>query len=288
MKIAVVGPTGVLGRALVPMLLNQGHEVRALARSVEKAREVLSKDIEVVQCDLLAPDIRDTINSAVHGCDAVLHIATAIPSDFSAPHAWDANTRLRTDGVRVLLAASLAAGVRQYVQQSITMSYPDCGDHWITEDTPLDASGGRARTNSPVILMEGMIREIPPTTLEWSILRGGSFVGRGTFQDRLMNDLRSGKEVIPCDGRNFVSLIHVADMANAIVAALRQAPPGSTFNIVDKPLRQREYYERLAESISAEKPSRDVQMPCPPSWRCDNQQAKSMLNWQPAHDIIPH
>lgn len=287
MKIAVVGPTGVLGRALVPMLLQQGHGVRALARAVEKAKRIFPGSAEVVPCDLLAPDVSKTIQAALQGCDTVVHIATAIPTDFNAPHAWDANTRLRTDGVKVLLEAALTAGVRQYIQQSITMAYPDHGDDWITEDTLLDTSADRARTNGPVIRMEEMIREIPTSDLEWCILRGGSFVGPGTFQDKLMDDLRAGTAVIPCDGRNFLSLIHAADMAAAVAAAIKHAPAGSTFNIVDEPLRQREYYERLAASVGAEKPRHDERKSCPPSWRCDNRRAKTGLSWQPIHDVIP-
>ena len=41
-----------------------------------------------------------------------------------------------------------------------------------------------------------------------------------------------------CEGRNFVSLIHVVDMARAIIAATLFAPAGSILNVVDEPIRQ--------------------------------------------------
>src|SRR5512141_1148291 len=106
MKIAVVGSTGVLGRALIPSLLQSGHAVRALARSAAKARAVLPADTQILEGDLLAPNSGEFLPSWLDGCDAVVHIATSIPRDSSAPGAWAANTRLRTDGVRALLAAS--------------------------------------------------------------------------------------------------------------------------------------------------------------------------------------
>ena len=37
MRIFIAGATGVLGRSLVPLLVQQGHTVRALVRSPEKA-----------------------------------------------------------------------------------------------------------------------------------------------------------------------------------------------------------------------------------------------------------
>lgn len=287
MKIAVAGSTGVLGCAVIPLLLQQGDEVRALARSAEKAKKLLPQNIEIAECDLLSPNINETIASYLQGCEAILHLATSIPKNFALPNAWDANTRLRTDTVRILLKASAEVGAKRYIQQSITMAYPDCGENWITEDVPLDTSPERASPCAPVIAMEDMVRNTPAGQLHWCILRGGSFVGPDTFQDRAIENIRAGREIIPCDGRNFVSLIHVADMATATVAALNHAPAGSIFNIVDEPLRQHEYSDRLADSIGANKPQRDMNGNCPPSWRCSNQHAKSNLNWRPTHDLIP-
>lgn len=286
MRVAVVGPTGVLGRALVPLLLQQGYTVRVLARSTTKARQLFPQLTEVVECDLLSTSAGE-LSSMLEGCDAVAHIATAIPRDFTAPHAWDANTRLRTDGVRVLLDASLKAGVQRYVQQSITMAYPDHGDDWITEDAPLDSSPERAQVCAPVMAMEHMLQATPLEQLQWCIVRGGSFVGEDTSQVRVMEGLRLSRESVPCDGRNFTSLIHVSDMASAVAAAIGEAPAGSVFNIVDEPMRNSDYLDRLADAIGARRPRRDTAAACPPSWRCSNQAAKTGLGWRPSHSIIP-
>jgi nucleoside-diphosphate-sugar epimerase len=286
MRIAVIGPTGVLGRALVPILMQKGHIVRALARSTTKVRKMFPRLGEIVECDLIS-NIAGDLPSMLDGCDAVVHIATSIPLNFTDANAMKANTRLRTVGTKILLDASLKVGIRRYIQQSITMAYPDHGDNWITEDLPLDASPGRTGICAPVITMEQMIRNIPLEDLEWCILRGGTFVGEGTFQENAIERLRSDKEIVFCDGKNFTSLIHVEDMAAAIAAAIEIAPPGSIFNVVDEPIRRGEYLDRLADSIGVTRPKRDETAPCPPSWRCSNQAARTALNWQPSHSIIP-
>ena len=157
MRIAVVGLTGVLGRALVPILLGKGHVVRALVRSPVKARRLFPQLGEIVQCDLLS-NIETVLPSMLDGCDVAVHIATAIPLNFTNADAMKANTRLRTHGTKILLGASLKAGIKRYIQQSITMAYPDHGDDWITEDMPLDASSERAGICAPVMTMEQMIR----------------------------------------------------------------------------------------------------------------------------------
>src|SRR5436189_41310 len=57
MRVFVVGATGVLGRALVPLLLARGHAVRALARSPERARPLAEAGADVVPGDLLEPEL---------------------------------------------------------------------------------------------------------------------------------------------------------------------------------------------------------------------------------------
>ncbi len=287
MQIAIFGATGVLGQALIPLLLQEGYGVRALVRSLSKARSVLPADVNCVECDVLSFDQGRLLAALLTGCQAVLHIATAIPRDARAPGAWDMNTRLRTDGTRLLLEAALAAGVDRYLQQSIVMAYPDRGDDWITEDLPLDASPGRASINGPVIAMEALVRDVPPQRLRWCILRGGTFVGHNTFQADVMAGLQAGTQVVVGDGLNFFSPIHVADMATACAAALHHAPAGSVYNIVDEPLRQGEYLDRLADLIGARPPARDLSLARPPSWRCSNAAARADFHWQPTHSIWP-
>jgi nucleoside-diphosphate-sugar epimerase len=285
LQIGLIGATGVYGQALVPLLLENGHRVKVLARSAAKARDVLPAGIELVEGDLL--DAGTDLTAFLRGCDATAHIATAIPRDMGAPGAWDLNTRLRVEGTPRLVDAALTAGVERYIQQSIVMAYPDGGDDWITEDVPLNEEPERASRSEPVRIMEAAVRAVPTDRLRWCILRGGAFLGKGTAQDGEIERLRAGTLVVPCDGHNFFSPIHVDDMASATAAAFERAPTGSIYNIVDTPLRQGEYFDRLADAIGAPRPPRDLGQPCPPSYRCSNQAAKAALGWTPTHSIFP-
>jgi len=277
----VAGATGVLGRALIPRLVVRGHRVRAIARRRPLIR--LLEGVEFIEADLLAADLRPLVD----GCDAVVHIATAIPADPSAPGAWDDNSRLRTSGTRRLLAAALACGVSRYVQQSIVMAYRDGGDAWLDEQAPLDDSPARATVCGPVIEMETMIREVEPQALAWTILRGGALVGAGTGQCALIERLRDGTVLVAGDGANYVSLVHVADMAAAVAAALETAPAGSTFNVVDDPLRYGDYVDALAALIGVSRPARAPRLPLPPSCRCTSRAAQAVLGWLPRERIWP-
>lgn len=281
MKIAVIGATGVLGRSLIPLLATN-HEVRVLVRQPEAARRLFGSSVNSLEADLLAPETAAKLPALLAGSDVVIHAATAIPSDFTKPGAWDANTRLRTEGTASLLAATRQVGAQAYIQQSICFNYPDMGDAWITEATPLDPS------RTVVIDMEQQVRAIPPSSLRWCILRGGIFVGAGTFQDDAVHRLREGQQKVAGDGMNFLPLVHVDDVASAFALAAEHASAGSIYNIADNPLREGEYYERLAEAIGVPKPPRDPNSPRPLSQRASSQAARATLAWSPTHSLFPH
>ncbi|MBI5671416.1 MAG: NAD(P)-dependent oxidoreductase [Chloroflexi bacterium] len=283
MRIGVVGASGVLGRALLPLLAEQGHTVIALARS----QPVTGPGIHFVAHDLLDAAADATLHRALAGCDAVCHIATAIPRDFAAPGAWDANTRLRTEGTRRLLDVALQSGVKLYIQQSIVMAYVDGGDEWLDETTPLDTSPERAAVCAPVIEMETMVQAVPPSQMQTYILRGGQFVGAGTGQEQTIERLRAGRETVDCDGQYFISPVHVTDMARAVVAVLHQLPAEQIFNITDEPIRQADYLDGLAQWLGVPAPPRRPGQPCPPSFRCSNGLARRVLGWQPEQSIWP-
>lgn len=287
MRIAIVGATGVLGRSVIPLLVQRGDRVLALARSAAQARSMFGVDIEAVDFDLLDPHHVERLPGLLRGIDAAIHIATSIPDNMQTPGAWEANTRLRIEGTRTLLEVALASGIRCYLQQSIVMAYSDGGDRWLDETTPLDNSPQRAAINAPVITMEALVRAVPVAQLRWCILRGGSFVGPQTFQDRTRDRLRAGLEVVAGDGGNFVSHVQVADMATAVIAALDRAPAGSIFNVTAEPIRQGEYLDRLAALEGVPAPPRDLSVSRPPSWRCTHAAASRVLGWEPRHSVWP-
>ncbi len=287
MRIFVIGATGVLGRSLLPRLQQAQHDIYTLVRSSQQAQVLQAAGIVATIGELLLAETQQQLPELVKGCEAVIHIATAIPSNPSAPGAWDTNTRLRTEGTRHLLDAALQAGAARYIQQSITMAYPDSGDTWLDEDQPLDTTPARENICGPVIEMERMVRDVPPDRLQWSILRGGIFVGPETGQETLLERLRAGQVEIPGTGQNYISPIHVADMAEAIALALEHAPGGSIYNVVAQPLRYGDYIAMLANRLRLPHPPYNASLPEAPSYRCSNQRAREQLGWQPRHSIWP-
>src|ERR1700682_1313578 len=135
MLVFVAGATGVLGQPTVKGLIAAGHEVRGSARGEDQAALLRSLGATPVTTDLFdAASVRE----AVAGCDAVVHLATKIPSLMRMrwKGAWKENDRLRRDATRNLVDAALAAKAQVFVQESITFLYANGGDNWLDENSP--------------------------------------------------------------------------------------------------------------------------------------------------------
>src|SRR5579862_8192831 len=126
MKIFITGATGVLGRHVVPHLVQSGQEVRGLARTEGNAALLQSFGAEPMRVDLFD---QSALMQAVEGCDAILHLATRIPStmNLGKRSAWVETDHIRREGTRTIVDAALAQQVQTVIYPSICFAYPDRG-----------------------------------------------------------------------------------------------------------------------------------------------------------------
>src|ERR1700686_5467608 len=96
MKVFIAGATGVLGRRVVRLLVAEGHQVVGLSRSPANSEWLSQNGARPASGDLF--DLEHVALLAA-GCEAVLHLATAIPNKTRISLAdWAANDRIRRDG----------------------------------------------------------------------------------------------------------------------------------------------------------------------------------------------
>ncbi len=223
MKIFLAGATGAIGRLLVPLLVQAGHDVTGTTRRPEKAASITAAGGHPVVVDALD---RDGLFAALATAqpDVLLHMMTDLNGrDFAA------NTNLRIEGTRNLVDAALAAGsVKRIIAESIAWMY-GAGNTPATEDQPLDldAPEGRLRGVKAVQALEQAAGELPTSV----ILRFGIFYGPGTWYARdgfTADQVRRG-ELTANDA--VTSFIYVADAAQAVINALDW--PAGIYNIAD-------------------------------------------------------
>lgn len=274
LTVSIVGGTGVYARHLIPRLVANGHHVRALARRPEAAAFAAACGAEVREADVYDPA---SLRAGMEGSDIALNLATALAGgDFAA------NDRLRREGAPIWLQACADAGVPRVLQQSIAFMNGSGTDEW-TDETHIYSSGeGTAgAAYGAAVAMEEAVRA---TSLDWVILRGGLFYGPGTGNDEgWFERARAGRLRLPGDGRAFVSLVHIADMANATVAAVERWPSHQAVIVADDaPPRWAEVFEYVAALTGSAPPEPGGQQGFP-SMRLRNTKARELLGWEPLY-----
>ena len=242
MRVFITGATGVIGSRAVPLLLQAGHSITATSRS-EHNREALRRaGAAPVDVDLF--DV-DSLRRAMAGHDAVINLATHIPSPKKIMFrwAWRTNDRIRREASAAIVTAAIAEGVGRMIQESFALLYPDHGDAWIDESMPV----APVSYNKTVLDAEHSAQRLTESGGTGVALRFGGLYGPDAILAEMLSMMRKGISPLPGSPSAFLSSLAQDDAATAVVASL--GVPAGTYNIVeDEPMRRGEWTRTLASA----------------------------------------
>ncbi len=300
MKVFVAGATGAIGKQLVPRLIADGHEVFGTTRSESRASMLSELGATPVVVDAL--DGRRVSESVARTKpDAIIHELTAIESlDVRRfDRSFALTNRLRTEGTDHLLSAARAAGTKRFIAQSYA-GWPSARTNGAikTEDDPLDPAPARGMRQSHAAIRH---LEEAVTGADWTegiVLRYGGLYGPGTALEaggEQLELVRKRRFPVIGDGGGVWSFVHVADAAEATVAALERGTRG-IYNVVDDdPAPVAEWLPLLAQKLGAPRPARVPRLVgrllagesgvvlMTEIRGASNAKAKRELGWQPRH-----
>jgi nucleoside-diphosphate-sugar epimerase len=214
MKVFVLGGTGVIGSAVVRALLERGHDVVGLARSVASADKLRQVGAEVIDGDIAAPERWVT---ALPQLEAVIHMACDFATDMAAVD-------------RRLLDALLPALAAQ--PQRVRFIYT--GGCWLFGET----SGEAATEASPfdplpafAWMVPHLARVLAAPEVDGVVIHPAMvYAGAGGVFSRFAREA-GAHGAIRVVGSEAVRwpLVHSDDLAALYALALEQAPIGASY-----------------------------------------------------------
>jgi dihydroflavonol-4-reductase len=116
MRAFVTGATGLLGSNLVQALLDQGHEVRGLVRSKDKAQRVFPN----AKIDFVIGDMSNVagFGASLAGCDVLLHTAAYFREYYQPGDHKASLEKINVQGTVDLLIAAEKQGVKKAIHIS--------------------------------------------------------------------------------------------------------------------------------------------------------------------------
>ncbi|MBV6632392.1 MAG: NAD-dependent epimerase/dehydratase family protein [Alphaproteobacteria bacterium] len=253
-RVLVTGEKGYIGQVLLPMLRSNGCSIVGLDQGYYQDcsfGDPLSADIS------LAKDIRTVEAGDLEGIDTVIHLA-GLSNDPLGD--LDAHTTLDINHKASVRLAELAktAGVSRFVFASSCSVYGAAGEEWIDEGSALNpvTPYGQSKILSERDIAPLADDDFCPVFLRFATVYGASPMLRfDLVVNNLMAYTVANKQVfLKSDGQSWRPLVHVADVAQSIIAAAA-APAmdvtGQVFNIgrTDQNFRVVEIAERIAAAV---------------------------------------
>jgi uncharacterized protein (TIGR01777 family) len=259
MRVFVTGGTGLIGRNLVRRLLERGDQVVVLSRQADRVRrDPAIRPVQVVQGD---PSVAGGWGSEVDGCDAVINL---VGHNIFAER-WRPEVRRKIRDSRVYSTEHVVSAIdkaharpKVLVQASAIGYYGSRGDEDLTESSPPGSDF------MAVVCREWQEAAAPAESLGVRIatIRTGVVLAKGEGALGVMTPIfkwlpggaapvGSGESGFkPAKGRQWLSWIHIDDIAGIFLAALDNAEAHGPINgTAPNPVRNAEFGKALARVL---------------------------------------
>ncbi len=259
MRVLLTGHDGYIGHALLPMLLDRGHQVTGVDSFLYEDCGFATES--VTPGAVLRKDVRDIELDDLRGFDAVLHLA-GISNDPLGDLQPAATYAINHEASVRLAQLVRQAGVPRFIFSSSCSNYGAAGDAFLDESARFNPVTPYAQSK---VWVERDVARLADESFSPTFLRSATAFG---VSSRLRGDLvvnnlvgyacTTGDVLIKSDGMPWRPLVHIEDIARAFVAVLeapRELVHNEAFNvgITSENYRVREVAQMVADVVPGSK-----------------------------------
>jgi len=247
MKILVTGSTGFIGCHVVDLLLKKKHEVKAFCRSIDLAKKIFGKHVEISKGDIL--NINE-LSYAVRDCDYIIHLAGYAKNWSKDPSIFH---NVNVKGTQNVLDSALKNGVKKVVITSTQLTIPPSENGSPNDEgCPALQKYSNPYQESKCI-MEKMIESYVKIGLHVVIVNPTRVFGPGVLSEansvtKMIKQYMNGSwRLILSDGMSCGNYAYVSDVAQGHLLALSNGKSGERYLLGGKNLSFNELFAIISE-----------------------------------------
>ncbi|TAF67561.1 MAG: TIGR01777 family protein [Cytophagales bacterium] len=243
-KILITGGTGLVGKKITEILTAEGYQVAFLSRQ--------KRAIPHVEVFLWDTNNNYIDPEAFQNCTAIIHLA----GENVAEKAWTASRKKailesRTQSTALLynaIKANQPETLKTFISASAIGIYGlDTGENWLQENSPA-ANDFLANV---VVEWEKEVDTLSTLNLRTAKLRIGVVLSdEGGALEKIAQPIRYGAGAALGTGKQYLSWIHIQDLANMFIFALKNETIQGTYNAVaPEPATNQQFTKAVAKIL---------------------------------------
>lgn len=242
MKVLVTGANGFTGSHLVKALEQRDHVVVGLVRKSSNLKRLSDCNLQLVYGDITD---REALKTAMTGVDWVFHTAAYVELGIVNATAME---RVNVDGTRAVMEVAQTTGVSKVVYCSTIGVFGDTQGRVVDEtfqreQTDFSSAYDRTKYNAQQIVDHFAAQGLPAV----SILPSGIFGADDPHFGPVMQQFIKGGLKLWAGGDRITGIVHVDDLATAMILAAEKGKPGEHYIISAGDLTTREMFTILSQ-----------------------------------------
>lgn len=249
MKAFVTGASGFTGSHLVKLLEQQGHEVVGLVRKSSDLSRLAGCQAKLVYGDICD---RAALKTALEGVDTVFHTAAYVELGLVNAALMQ---QINVEGTRAVVETARAAGVSKMVYCSTIGVFGDTQGRRVNETFQREQKDFSSAYDSTKYEAQRLVDQAAAEGFPIvSVLPSGIFGADDPHFGPVLQQFLKGGLKLWAGGERITGIVHVDDLALAMILAAEKGKPGEHYIISAGEMSTREMFELLGKATGIPAP----------------------------------